>query len=152
MSVINGDKKFILLIRIGISIVILLSFLTGGVIAVSVWTFAPVVYSNIELKQHSVVAGTSITYTAHFKKNTRRVGTMTRYLVSLNGDATITLTPAGLADAKIEDTSKTVTVQIPEYIQFGKYKIRWVVVYDYFGIRQVSVWCETPPFMITNRK
>ena len=145
----NGKKqKFILNIAIGIFVI--LALCVGSVAVVSLYPFTPVVFHEVTLKQDIVTAGQYITYTANFTKYTSKVGTMTRYLVSLNGDATITLNPSGLADAKVADTHKTVIVEIPCIVKPGNYKIRWVVMYEYFGIRQVSVWFETPVFKVIN--
>lgn len=145
----NGKKqKLILNIAIGIFVVLVLC--VGSILAVALYPFTPVVFREVVLKQDVVTAGQYITYTANFTKYTNKVGTMTRYLVSLNGDATITLNPSGLADAKMSATCKTVVVEIPCIVKPGRYKIRWVVVYDYFGIRQVSASHETPEFRVVN--
>jgi hypothetical protein len=147
-GVLNGNGR--------IKRVLLLTYITfcflvvcmGTIVTVSLYPFEPIKYSKIDLLYSTVKAGGYVWYTANFCKSVNQVGTMTRYLVSMNGGATITLNPGGLADAKITDKSKTVMVEIPDDIKPGKYKIKWVVVYSYFGIRQIPVWAETPEFMV----
>jgi hypothetical protein len=146
---VNGNGKMRLLLRISWVTFVSLVLCVGFVLTILFYPFVPITYSKVVLCQDEVIAGRFITYTAHFNKYTDRVGAMTRYLVSRNGEATITLTPYGLADAKIGDTVKTVTVQIPDQVKHGKYYIRWIVVYDYFGIRFVKVGAETPDFLVT---
>jgi hypothetical protein len=147
MSV-NNNGRIDRLICVAWFICCLIAMCVATVLIVSLYPFTPIQYGATDLWYNTVRAGESITYTAHFKKYTRSVGTMTRYLISLNGGATVTLFPGGLADAKPTDTSKTVVVEIPPITKPGKYKIRWVVVYTYYGIRQVSVPCETPEFTV----
>jgi hypothetical protein len=145
----NGNLQKLVL-KIAIATFVVLTVCMIGVTTIALYPFEPVKYSQTILHNSTVTAGQYITYTAKFCKSTNKIGTMTRYLVSLNGDATITLSPSGLADAKITDISKTVTVQIPELVKPGRYKVRWVVVYTYFGIREVSISWETPEFRIVN--
>jgi hypothetical protein len=144
----NGNGRMDTLTRVAVAIFVLLALIVGATTFVIFYPFHPVVYSKTVLEQGIVKAGSYVTYTAYFKKNVTTIGTMTRYLVSLNGEATITLDPPGLADAKFTDTTKTVIVYIPSFVKPGLKKIRWVVVYPYYGIRQVSVSHETPVFTV----
>ena len=146
----GGNGRMIMLIRLTTATLVTLAILVGSIFILSVYPFHPIVYGQIVLNQNTVQVGKYMSYTANFVKNTYTVGTMTRYLISTKDKrATITLGPGGLADAQVTDKSKTVSVEIPEFVAEGEYFIRWVVVYPYFGIRQISATCETPPFMVT---
>ncbi len=145
----SRNGRMDLLTWVGVAIVFLLACSIISVTVVLFYPFHPLTYYPTTMEKTTVKAGDLISYTAHFSKTTDKVGSMTRYLVFMNGDATVVLTPYGLADARSTDSHKTVTVQIPHATPPRRCKIRWVVIYDYFGIRQVAVWGETPIFEVT---
>ena len=144
----GGNGRMKNLIRIAVVTLSLIFIAMATVLFVVFYPFTPIKYFETALKQNAVMAGGQIEYTSFFEKYVNTVGTVTTFLVSMDGKATIVLTSSGLADAKPDDTFKVVQVDIPENTKPGKYKIRWVVVYDYYGIRQVRVRCETPEFTV----
>lgn len=113
------------------------------------YPFEPIVFHRAILVEDRVKAGSAIEIVSCFDKFTDKPGMMTRYLVAANdGGQIITLTGPLLATAKAGDSFKVVRIEIPDYIVSGKYYIRWVVGYDYFGLRTVYVTSETPIFSV----
>lgn len=54
-------------------------------------------------------------------------------------------TPSG---QRKSDRQKPIAIEIPKWVEPGKYFIRSVVTYEYFGIRKVEVEYNTPFFEV----
>jgi hypothetical protein len=134
--------------KLSIGIFSLLVISLVALIWVISWPFQPIEYRPTTMSTDRVRVGEVVEVTAHFVKHTNKVGTMTRYLVSVNNQETIITLGTSLASANRSDTSKTVQIEIPDYVHPGKYKIWWIVGYDYFGLRTVYVRGETPEFTV----
>jgi hypothetical protein len=133
--------------------VAIFSLLIGSMIfllVVFIYPFEPITFHEAILITPSVKAGYAIEIISCFDKYTDKPGTMTRFLVAAddNGGQIITLSGPIMATAKKGDSFKVVRIDIPSYVPSGRYFIRWMVAYNYFGLRTVFVESETPVFTV----
>jgi hypothetical protein len=142
----TSNINHIMLFRLAYTVFIFFTLIVIGIVIIYWYPFTPIVYEKAVLKQNQVKTGDVLTYTAHFKKYANRVGTMQRWLVC-EKQATQSL-DYGLADASVDDTFKTVTVEIPKTTLPGKCKVKWTVGYDYYGLRTIPTRFETPQFEV----
>jgi hypothetical protein len=145
----NNGIKYKIAYKVSIATFLTISLLLASVLWAQFWPFTPVEFEKVVLEYDTVKADDVIVYTSYFKKHVNRVGNMTRYLISQNGESVITLSTS-LVLSKTTDRQKVVVVWIPSWVKPGKYKIKWVVTYDYFGIRMVEASAETPIFTVVN--
>ena len=142
-----SDTKFSSIFKLTVSFYLVLFLIILSFFCVLFYPYKPVVYYDVEMTQKTVIAGESLSYIVHFKKKTDRIGTMTRFLDCKN-QSSIVLGPYGLADSKKTDTSKPVRVEIPIGTKSDICKVRWIVEFNYFGIRNVWERYETPEFEV----
>jgi hypothetical protein len=124
------------------------------VLGVLFYPFCPVSYTGVTLYSQTVRPGDAFKYRVDLEKHSNKVGTISRYLVFVNdkgvqnGDATMPLGQPGPADARSDQKHKYITVEIPRVCPEGFVKIRSVVKFEYFGIRDVIITFDTPIFQV----
>ena len=142
-SNINHVMLFRMAYTLFVSILVSLLF----ILFILFYPFDPITFGKIELEEMHAHPGGTITYKANFVKHTNKVGTIQRFLVCRN-QATQTIEPQSLADATSEDTSKRRKAPIPANTIPDICRIKAVVTYPYFGVREIKTGFETPEFSV----
>jgi hypothetical protein len=143
----NGRMKIVL--RLATATFMILFLMMSFAVIVTFYPFEPVVFTSMTLDKEKVSPRGVITYTTKFIKHTDKDGEASRFLMNAENSAFYPLGPITLADSPQGPGEKVVANEIYDYVIPGRYRIKLVVKYDYFGIRTVRVKAETPCFTVT---
>jgi hypothetical protein len=145
----NNNINHVMLFRMAYTL--FSAILAGAMLIMLIlfYPFNPISFGDAQLDKDSVKAGEALSYTTHFEKHTDKTGMIQRYL-QCKKQATQNIGSPTLADATSGDKEKSVKAVIPETTMPDTCRIRWVVDYEYFGIRKITVKHSTPWFEVTN--
>jgi hypothetical protein len=145
----NGTSTInhIMLFRLAYTVFGFLALICLAFIIIQWYPFVPITFGDAVLDKDVLRPGEALSYTNTFEKHTNKTGMIQRYL-QCKKQATANIGSPTLADASMEDKSKRVIAVIPETTMPDVCRIRWVVDYEYFGMRKVSVRHSTPWFQV----
>jgi hypothetical protein len=120
---------------------------------ISFYPFHPVDFLGTEFMPIEVKAGEIVKYKMLVEKHTTLTPTITRFLVSTDDTANqIQIGTTTPGSQRITDKHKWITVEIPRWVEPGRYFIRSVASYEYFGFRKVEVDYNTPCFNVISER
>lgn len=143
----TGRINHVMLFRLAYTVFIFLVVAVLFVFWIIWWPFNPITFGEIKLDDVHGHPGGTVTYVANFTKHTDTVGVIQRFLVCRN-QATQTIEAPSLADACKDDTSKRRKALIPLNTIPDTCKIKAVITYPYYGIRDIKRGFETPWFTV----
>jgi hypothetical protein len=144
---INNNGRLKKIYYLAVFAFVMLCCIIISVFIILVYPFNPGKFGDVILEKETVRAGGVLTYTVNFNKYTTKMGEITRFLINKNGGKMV-ITPYAIADASPSDTSKKISIGIPDSTPPGDYEILFVVKYHYFGIREAIVSGKTPIFKV----
>ena len=112
---------------------ILLCLFAVFIVLIAVWPYDPVTYNYIQMETPFVKSGDVVIYKLWMDKKTNLTPIVTRTLQNMDSKEDQISVTGTVGMARIGDPYKRIYVGVPSWIKPGRYIVRNVVTYPYWG-------------------